>query len=135
VVGELLPPGHWLAAELAGRIHGVLGLNGLTISFIRDASLARVSGLTQNRMRLVRPEDRYLADAGDARHRVVEIDVGVVAEEELVVGAFCAMQMNSAAAHTDFLTVTPWLIDILRQLGGAGEYRMFTSTWSMSDRW
>ena len=92
-VGELLALRHGLGADLAGRVHGVLGLQRADDLVHRDVQLPQGVGVDPEPDGvLAGAEDLHLADAGDARHRVVDVDVGVVAEEELVISALRGVQ-------------------------------------------
>ena len=85
-VGELLPRGHRLAADLAGRVHRVLLLQRVEDLAHRDAELGERVGVDPEAHGVVSgAEDTDLTDAGHARHRVVDVDVRVVGEEERVV--------------------------------------------------
>ena len=119
-VGELLAPGHGLATDLARRIHGVLGLKRAHDLIHRDVELGQGVGIDPEPDGvLVRPEDLHLTNPGDARHRVVEVDVGVVAEEELVVGALGRVQDEQPQRARHGLPDRDALVDdIWRQLGG-----------------
>ena len=87
-VGELLARRDRLAADLAGGVHLVLLLDRRDDLGDRDAALREHVRLHPHAHRvLARAEDRDLADARHARHRVVHVDVAVVRQELGVVGA------------------------------------------------
>ena len=87
-VGELLAGGHGVGPDLAGRIHGVLGLQRAHDLVYRDVELSQGVGTDPEPDGVLRRrEDLHLTDAGHARHWVVDVDVRVVGEEQRVVGA------------------------------------------------
>ena len=87
-VGELLPLRRRLAADLAGRIHGVLRLDRRDDLGDGDRQLRQLVGLDPQPHRvLAGAEDLDAADAGNARQLIVEVDVGVVGQELRVVDA------------------------------------------------
>ena len=88
VVGELLPLRNGLAADLAGGIDLVLRLDGVGDVGHRDAQAGQPVRIHPN-AHGIRPgaEDLHLSNAGDARQRVLQIDGGVVGQEDVVVGA------------------------------------------------
>ena len=86
-VGEFLPRRHRLAADLAGGIHGVLRLDGVDDFRDGDAHLRQPVGPDPEADGvLARAENRDAGDARHARHLVVDVDVGVVGQEDAVVG-------------------------------------------------
>ena len=117
-VGELLALRHRLAADLAGRVHGVLRLQRAHDLAHRDVELPEGVGIDPEPDGvLARAEDLHLADAGDARQRVVEVHVGVVAEEQRVVGALRRVQHEHSERARHRLDDRDALVDdVLRQL-------------------
>jgi len=86
-VGEFLPFRHRFAADLAGGIHGVLLLNGVDDVRHGDAHLRQpVRPHPEADGVLAGAEDGDAGDAGHAGHRVVDVDVGVIGQEDAVVG-------------------------------------------------
>ena len=87
-VSKLLVAGSGLAAHLAGRIHGVLRLDGVGHLRDRDAELRQLVGLHPEPHRVLsRAEYLHLPDAGQARDGIVQMDVGIVRQELRVVRA------------------------------------------------
>ncbi len=86
-VGEFLAGGNRLRPDLAGGIHGVLLLDGLDDFGNGDVALGENIGVDPEPHRiLARAEDGHAGDAVGAGERIVEVDVGVVGEEDVVVG-------------------------------------------------
>src|SRR4029453_826943 len=82
-VGELLTLWYGLAADLSRRVHGVLGLQRADDLAHGDIELPQGVGIEPEPDGvLARAENLDLADAGDARQRVVEVHVRVDAEEQ-----------------------------------------------------
>ena len=118
-VGELLARGSGLAADLAGRVHGVLLLDGVDDFRNRDPQLRQLVGLYPDAHRiLARAEHRTRPDAGHAQsagHSM--IDVGVVGQKMRVVGAVRRIQRNSiSGAERRFLHRHAVIADVGRQL-------------------
>lgn len=87
-VGELLAPGDRFAADRARGIDGVLGLDRLEKFRDREAAFGeRVGFHPDPHPVLARPEEGDAGDAFDPGELVVEMDIGVVGEEDAVVGA------------------------------------------------
>ena len=81
-VTEFLPLRRGLAADLTGRIHGVLRLNRRDDFGHGDRQLRQLVRLHPQPHRvLARAEDLNAADAGNAGQLIVEVDVGVVRQE------------------------------------------------------
>ena len=117
-VGELLALRRRLAADLAGRVHRVLCLERADDLVRGDVELPQGVGIDPEPDGvLARAEDLHLADAGDARQRVVEVHVGVVAEKQRVVGALRRVQHEDPQGARHRLDDRdPLVDDVLRQL-------------------
>ena len=86
-VGEFLSVGNGLAADLASGVDGVLGLQGLGDLRDGDAELGELVGLDPHAQRvLTGAEDLHARDALDSGDLIDQVDVGVVGEEDAVVG-------------------------------------------------
>ena len=87
-VGELLAGGHRLRPDLASRVDGVLGLDGVDDLRDRDVELGEhVGPHPQTHRVLSGAEHRDTGDPLDPRHLVVDVDVRIVGQEDVVVGA------------------------------------------------
>ena len=87
-IGVFLALGNRRAAHLSGRIHGVLRLKRIDNLRDGDAELGQLIRLhPQAHGVLAGAEYLHVADAGDARQLIVQIDVGVVGQKLRVVGA------------------------------------------------
>ncbi len=83
------------AADLAGRIHSVLSLNGGDHFGDGDAELRELIGFYPEAHRiLASTKHLYVADAGDARQLVVQVDVGIVGQKFSVIGALGRKQAH-----------------------------------------
>src|SRR5207237_603813 len=103
-VRELLAGGHRIAAQLAGRVDGVLGLQGARDLVDRDVELRQRVGIDPEADGVLRrAEDLHLADAGHPRHRVVDVDVRIIREEQRVVRALRRVQHEDAQRARDGL--------------------------------
>ncbi len=114
------PLGARRAAHLAGGIHGVLRLNGGDHFGDGDAELRELVGLDPQPHRvLARAEYLHVADAGDARQLVVQIDVGIIGEKFSVVGALRRKEPHHHERRGDgFLHGDAEVGDVLRKLRG-----------------
>ena len=96
-IGELLVLGSRLAANLAGRVHRVLRLDGVDDLRHRDAQLRQLVGLDPKPHGILPcAENLHLADAVQACDRIVEVDVGVVGQELCIVSAVRRVQSRPA---------------------------------------
>ena len=87
-VGELLPGGHRLRADLAGRVYGVLRLDGVDYFRNRDVELSELVGLYPETYGiLARTINRDAGNSWHAGHLVVDIDIAIVGEKDVVIGA------------------------------------------------
>ena len=82
-VGKLLALRDRLAADLAGRVHVVLGLDRLDDFRRGDAQLGHLVGVHPNAHRVLPAEHLHARDAFDAGELVLQVDDGVVGEEVL----------------------------------------------------
>src|SRR5207245_10509226 len=119
-VRELLAGGHRIAAELAGRVHGVLRLQGGGDLVHGDVELRQRVGIDPEPDGVLRgAEDQDLADAGHPCHRVVDVDVRVVGEEQRVVGTLGRVQREEPQRAGHRLDDGDALVDhVGRKLGG-----------------
>ena len=117
--GVLLRARARVAAEPAGRVHGVLRLQRARDLVDGDVELrerVRVDPDADGVLR--RSEDHDLADAGHARHRVVDVHVRVVREEQRVVRALRGVEGEDAERARDRLLDGHALVHhVLGQLG------------------
>jgi len=87
-VGELLAPRNRLGTNRSGRIDGVLRIDGVDDLRDRDVQLGQLVGLDPQPHRILAgTEDGDAGDSLDPRHLVIDIDIGIVGEEDVVVGA------------------------------------------------
>ena len=94
-VGHLLPGRRRLRADLTGRIDGALLLHGAHQIGNREPERGQPVRLHPDAHRVVAgAEDADVADAPDAIQRVDDVDVGVVGEEQRVVGLVRRRQRN-----------------------------------------
>src|SRR5262249_33840498 len=88
VVGNSRPRRHRVRADLAGGVGGALSLDRVDHVVGRDLKLGeRIRAQPHAHRILAGAEDLHLPDTLHAGHRIVDVDVGVVADEQLVVGA------------------------------------------------
>ena len=86
-VGEFLAGGHRLCAYLAGRVDGVLCLDRVDDLGDGDPHTRQGIGIDPDAHGVfTRAVDVDLADAIELRHGIEDIDVGVVGQEERVIG-------------------------------------------------
>ena len=118
-VGELLPGGNRLGADLTGRVHGVLGLDGAQNLRHGDPQLGELVRPHPEAHRiLARAEDLYLADARHAGHGIVDVDVGIVGQKRGVVGAVRRIEREQGErTGRGFLDRDAEIFDFGRQLG------------------
>ena len=118
-VCEFLARRRGLATDLARGIDGVLRAQGVDDVGDRDAQFRELVRLHPEPHRvLARAENLHVGNARHARDLVDQIDVRVVGQEDVVVGALWANSsaMSSSGAVVDFWTVTPAFMTSLRQL-------------------
>ena len=117
-VGELLAGRRRFAADLSGGIHRVLRAQGVDDVGNRHAELRQLVGLHPEPHRvLARAEDLDVGNAGNARDLVDQIDVRVIGEEDVVVGALRRIERDEEQRRgRRFLHGHAGVDDILRQL-------------------
>ena len=117
-VGELLTLLSWLSPDLTRRIHSVLGLKCVRNVRDGDTQLSHLVRLDpQPHGVLARAEHLGLADAVQASHGVVEVDVCVISQIVRIVGAIWRVQGNKHERSSGCLfKADPIIVHLGRQL-------------------
>jgi hypothetical protein len=94
-VGELLPTGHRLAADLSGRVHIVLRADRVDDVGGRDAELRHLRRVDPNAESVLSAENLHATDPGDARQLILHVDDAVVGEERAIVAPVGRVQADN----------------------------------------
>ena len=117
---ELLRGRGRVPADLPGRVDGVLSMQRAGDLVDRDVELRQLVRIDPHAHGVLRrAEDDDLPDPGHARHRIVDVDVRVVSEEERIVRALGRVQHEDAQRAADRLLDRDALVHhVGRQLRG-----------------
>ena len=108
-----------IAADLAGRIDGILLIQSIRQICNREPQFRKDLGFDPNAHRVIGcSEEQHLARAGDAQELIVDVDVGVVGQKQRIVSTIrriqCKRKKRQACGLADGRTEPG---DIRRQIG------------------
>ena len=88
-IGELLAPGRRFRAHLSGRIHRILGIDCIQDLGNGDVQLGKLVRFYPDAHGVLSSaEDGDTGDTGDTRHLIIDVDIGVIGQEDVIVCAF-----------------------------------------------